>query len=336
MLGTRVDRRDILPGAELLVGGAASPPALVLEAGAGSRRRIDPLVIHGVRRGRHGTAPDAPDAEALHTVGRARVGIQVRGADDALPSTARSARCGCGRTPPCRATGATPRPRRGARRRLAAHRRPRHRRCRLLTFAGRQGEMFIRGGYNVFPSEVAAVLANHPEVADVVIVPHTDDVLGEIGVAVVVPADPTAAHLADLRPAKTTASPTTSCPRTCCRGRDPPHRDAEGRPAAPGRRRGPLSQRAPVPSWIRWRPGGTSRSTCTAARRPPGARADPGEWPASWPASPWWPSPRASVRWARAARPIRPSPPDRPEPSPGPTRACACAPRWRIGPGSCW
>jgi acyl-CoA synthetase (AMP-forming)/AMP-acid ligase II len=50
--------------------------------------------------------------------------------------------------------------------------------------------MYIRGGYNVFPQEVAAVLADDPAVADVAIVPRPDPVLGEVGVAVVVPADP--------------------------------------------------------------------------------------------------------------------------------------------------
>jgi acyl-CoA synthetase (AMP-forming)/AMP-acid ligase II len=50
--------------------------------------------------------------------------------------------------------------------------------------------MFIRGGYNVFPLEVEAVLASHPEVVDVVVVPRPDPVMGEIGVAVVIPRDP--------------------------------------------------------------------------------------------------------------------------------------------------
>ncbi|MEZ5139644.1 MAG: hypothetical protein R2711_13025 [Acidimicrobiales bacterium] len=62
--------------------------------------------------------------------------------------------------------------------------------------------MYIRGGYNVHPSEVAAVLADHPLVADVAIVPRADDVLGEVGVAVVVPADPSRPPtLDDLRSA---------------------------------------------------------------------------------------------------------------------------------------
>ena len=59
-----------------------------------------------------------------------------------------------------------------------------------LHLAGRLKEMFIRGGYNVYPAEVEAVLADHPLVADVAIVPRPDDVMGEIGVAVVVPVDP--------------------------------------------------------------------------------------------------------------------------------------------------
>ena len=50
--------------------------------------------------------------------------------------------------------------------------------------------MFIRGGYNVFPAEVEAVLGEHPAVAAVAVVPCDDAVLGERGVAVVVPDDP--------------------------------------------------------------------------------------------------------------------------------------------------
>ena len=56
--------------------------------------------------------------------------------------------------------------------------------------AGRSKEMFVRGGYNVYPAEVEAVLAAHPLVAAVAVAPRPDPVMGEIGVAVVVPADP--------------------------------------------------------------------------------------------------------------------------------------------------
>ena len=55
--------------------------------------------------------------------------------------------------------------------------------------AGRSSEMFIRGGYNVYPLEVEAVLGTHPGVDQVAVVPRPDEVLGEIGVAVVVPSN---------------------------------------------------------------------------------------------------------------------------------------------------
>jgi acyl-CoA synthetase (AMP-forming)/AMP-acid ligase II len=56
--------------------------------------------------------------------------------------------------------------------------------------SGRVKEMFIRGGYNIYPLEVESVLGAHPKVAEIAVVPRPDDVMGEIGVAVVVPRDP--------------------------------------------------------------------------------------------------------------------------------------------------
>ena len=56
-----------------------------------------------------------------------------------------------------------------------------------LRIVGRLKEMYIRGGYNVYPAEVEAVLTDHPEVAQCGVVGTPDDVLGEIGVAFVVP-----------------------------------------------------------------------------------------------------------------------------------------------------
>ena len=69
-----------------------------------------------------------------------------------------------------------------------------------LRLVGRSKEMFISGGYNVFPLEVEAVLSAHPAVGEVAIAPRPDPVMGEIGVAVVVPRDPAAPPtLDDLR-----------------------------------------------------------------------------------------------------------------------------------------
>ena len=58
-----------------------------------------------------------------------------------------------------------------------------------LRIVGRTTDMYIRGGYNVHPQEIEAVLVEHPGVAAVAVAPCADAVMGEVGVAVVVPAD---------------------------------------------------------------------------------------------------------------------------------------------------
>lgn len=59
-----------------------------------------------------------------------------------------------------------------------------------LRLRGRQSEMYIRGGFNVYPVEIESRLGKHPKVARAAIVGRPDDVLGEGGWAFVVPADP--------------------------------------------------------------------------------------------------------------------------------------------------
>jgi len=54
-----------------------------------------------------------------------------------------------------------------------------------LRLVGRAKEMYVRGGYNVYPMEVEAVLATHPALCEVAVVSRRDDVMGEVGVAVV-------------------------------------------------------------------------------------------------------------------------------------------------------
>jgi acyl-CoA synthetase (AMP-forming)/AMP-acid ligase II len=56
-----------------------------------------------------------------------------------------------------------------------------------LRLVGRKKEMYIRGGYNVYPVEVEAVLADHPGVAQAAVIGIPDPVLGERGVAFLVP-----------------------------------------------------------------------------------------------------------------------------------------------------
>ena len=55
-----------------------------------------------------------------------------------------------------------------------------------LTLVGRVGDSYVRGGYNVYPSEVEGVLSDHPHVSEVAVVGVPDAVLGHIGVAFVV------------------------------------------------------------------------------------------------------------------------------------------------------
>ena len=61
-----------------------------------------------------------------------------------------------------------------------------------LRLWGRSKEMYVRGGYNVYPVEVEAVRATHPDVASVEVVPQAAPVLGEVAVTVLVPRDPPA------------------------------------------------------------------------------------------------------------------------------------------------
>ena len=74
-----------------------------------------------------------------------------------------------------------------------------------LRLAGRTKEMYVRGGYNVYPLEVENVLASHEGVAAVAVVPRRDAVMGERGVAVVVPRD--TAHVPDLAELRAFAAP---------------------------------------------------------------------------------------------------------------------------------
>ena len=68
-----------------------------------------------------------------------------------------------------------------------------------LQLSGRAHERYIRGGYNVYPAEVEEVLSSHPAIARAAVVGVADDVLGEVGVAVVVAAAGAQPDLASLR-----------------------------------------------------------------------------------------------------------------------------------------
>ena len=59
-----------------------------------------------------------------------------------------------------------------------------------FSLVGRLREMYISGGENVYPAEVEASLALHPDVAEVAVIALPDPVWGEVGRAHVVPLKP--------------------------------------------------------------------------------------------------------------------------------------------------
>ncbi|MEY2405047.1 MAG: hypothetical protein QOD38_2598 [Acidimicrobiaceae bacterium] len=190
------DSYDLTCVETIVVGGGPSPPELVREArerfGAAYSIRYSSTESGGVCTA---TAFDAPDDEALYTVGRPRPGVEVRVADDGeLLVRSPAAMTGYWRDPERTAAAID---REGWLHTSDLGELDDDGRLRIV---GRTNDMYIRGGYNVHPLEVESVLVEHPAVAAVAIASRPDDVMGEIGVAVVVPVDPAAPPaLDDLR-----------------------------------------------------------------------------------------------------------------------------------------
>ncbi len=200
-----VERHDWDHVETVVAGGAASPPALVGAVrerfGADYSIRYSSTESGGCGTG---TAFDADEDEALHSVGRPRPGVEVEvrdplgrpaAADEVGELWLRSPTQMAGYWRDPDATAATVVDgwlRTGDLARIDER--------GLVRLAGRVREMFVRGGYNVYPAEVEAALAAHPAVAEVAVVPRADPVMGEIGVAVVAPrAGGAPPSLADLR-----------------------------------------------------------------------------------------------------------------------------------------
>jgi acyl-CoA synthetase (AMP-forming)/AMP-acid ligase II len=188
------DDYDLTSVRTIVMGGAFSPPALVAAArerfGAAYSIRYSSTESGGVGTG---TAFDADDEEALFTVGRPRgdVEIDVRDEHGASVTTGEIGEVCLRSSSMMRGYWRDPAATAEALRDGWLHTGDLgwidERGC--LRLGGRAKEMFIRGGYNVYPLEVEAVLAAHPDVADIAVVPRPDPVMGEIGVAVVVPVD---------------------------------------------------------------------------------------------------------------------------------------------------
>jgi acyl-CoA synthetase (AMP-forming)/AMP-acid ligase II len=56
-----------------------------------------------------------------------------------------------------------------------------------IRITDRKKDMYISGGFNVYPAEVEGLILRHPAVAQVAVVGLPDERLGEVGLAVVVP-----------------------------------------------------------------------------------------------------------------------------------------------------
>ncbi|HEV8297279.1 MAG TPA: class I adenylate-forming enzyme family protein [Acidimicrobiales bacterium] len=186
------DSYDLSSVKAIVAGAAPSTPGLIREA----RERIGaPYSVRwsSTESGGVGTATalDGDDEETMYTVGKPRMGVEAMVGDEA------------GRPLPAGEIGELMIRSAGV---MSEYWRNPEETARTLTggwlrtgdlalvddrgffrLAGRLKEMFIRGGYNVYPLEVEKILSAHPKVADIALVPRPDDVMGEIGVAVVVP-----------------------------------------------------------------------------------------------------------------------------------------------------
>ena len=189
-----IDELDFSAVRAVIAGGGPSAPDLVKTArrafGAGYSIRYSSTESGGVGLA---TALDADDDEACWSVGRPRPGVEasVRDSDGAELPPGRVGELWL-RSPTVMSgywgdPAATARALDGGWLRTgdlaSADERG------LYRLAGRLDEMYVRGGYNVYPLEVEGVLGGHPGVADIAVMGRPDPVMGHTGLAVVVPAD---------------------------------------------------------------------------------------------------------------------------------------------------
>ena len=66
------------------------------------------------------------------------------------------------------------------------------------SIVGRQKDLFISGGENIYPAEIEAVIVTHPGVLEVAVIPQPDPRWGEVGLAVVVPRVPDSLSAEDI------------------------------------------------------------------------------------------------------------------------------------------
>jgi acyl-CoA synthetase (AMP-forming)/AMP-acid ligase II len=199
-----IDELDLSCVERIIAGGAASSPTLIAQVrrafGAQYLVRYSSTESGGVGLG---TSADRPE-EALTGIGRPRRGVQACILDpDGKPLPDGQVGELCLATPTAmvgywrdeQATAAAFHGRWLRTGDLALRNAD-----GTYTLRGRLKEMYIRGGYNVYPEEVETELGRHPAVSACAVVARSDPTMGEIGVAVISvhqPAQPPS--LADLR-----------------------------------------------------------------------------------------------------------------------------------------
>jgi acyl-CoA synthetase (AMP-forming)/AMP-acid ligase II len=194
-----LDRHDWTHVRTLVMGGAASPPAIV-DAARKAFGSAYSIRYSSTESGGCGTAAtleldDGAAAETEPTVGRPRPGIEVTVRDDEGRPVPEDEVGELWLRSPTQMSAYWRDPAGTAATIVDGGWLRTNDLARLdeqgnVILAGRRSEMFIRGGYNVYPAEVEAQLLAHPDVADAAVVPRPDAVMGEIGVAVVVAKDP--------------------------------------------------------------------------------------------------------------------------------------------------
>lgn len=191
-----IDSLDLSCVRSFIVGGAQSTPALVQQItqrfGARYSIRYSSTESGGVGLG---TDPDGDADEVTSSIGRPRPGVEARLIDPSdgtvLPDgqtgelCVRSAAQMVGYWNATEATEATIRDGWIHSGDLAVRESN-----GIYRLRGRIKEQYVRGGYNVAPAEVEAVLSSHPLVRELAISARPSDIMGEIGVAVVVASNP--------------------------------------------------------------------------------------------------------------------------------------------------
>jgi long-chain acyl-CoA synthetase len=80
-------------------------------------------------------------------------------------------------------------------------------------FVGRNDDMFVCGGENIYPGEVEKLLERHPGVAECAVVPLADEIKGQLPVAYVVAKDGAAPTVDELKQFALANAPAYQHPR---------------------------------------------------------------------------------------------------------------------------